>query len=352
MRSVGDNPIWLSWVLLQEEVRNARRHVMEPERETSTLSRRHKTYQLMNGTLAARDTALLDETIVGVAAAGVIEWRLGNPYEAQKHLKASLTLLSLRGGLRAIQDLHYPSALVTLLVFIEIGCTAHYEILGTLYTAISTATRRLGDFQKWNQTIRTLDSASRHPICKESLQSSHQTYRSCFSEPSALRANIESEHRHGKPSEMRPYLGVLYCLNSILWHLRATPDKAAAFLEDLSYTVSMSVPVQSPVSGTATQNPLLSSMSILFMIAHCAEKLGEWTSSEHSALRIWEVIDFVDLVVLAPPELRDKVIKALASWLTEPLSGSGDSLELLTEGDLTAFVEGVEQGWVSELGLG
>jgi len=174
-----------------------------------------------------------------------------------------------------------------------------------------------------------------------------------------MHAHLDSALLADRPSDLRPYLAVLFAINTILWSLRddEAEDLACRFLEDLAYTVSMSAPLlpgdrNKATTACSAPGAALSSMSVFFMIAHCAVKLGGWRPSDGSFLRIWEVVEFVDIMMLASPELRLKVVNSLSSWLlTEPPKGGYGSdnngtprrLVLLTEADLGSITRKIAE---------
>lgn len=77
-------------------------------KEVSIFSCRNEIYRVMMRRLGDEKERVSDEKNVGVLTAGIIEWRTGNLDPGRKHLRAPTLLLSLRGGMRAIQDVNGP----------------------------------------------------------------------------------------------------------------------------------------------------------------------------------------------------------------------------------------------------
>ena len=355
-KSVADNEIWLAWALLQEEVRLAGLLSPEADQEETTLARRTTIYRVMIKTMADSKKWHLDETIIGVIAGAIMEWRLSNLYESQKHLKATFALLSLRGGLRAIQDMKYPAAVVCVFGFVNIRCMSHFDTLQSLRTATGALINRLSRFQSWNQKIRShRATCGRHddliqklqelPNCqkKRTLKLGYlETRAYCFNGTSAICPNIRPKFLKERPAEARPYAATLYLINSMLYNLREDEAKAIEFLEDLVYTVAMSIPEAEPsVQANSNRPAKLSATTVMLIVLHCATNLGLWKSSEDTALRSWEAIEFVDLMMLTSPDTQAKITESMCSWLMGSMRDR-NSLVLLDATDLARVLGEIE----------
>jgi len=108
-------------------------------------------------------------------------------------------------------------------------------------------------------------------------------------------------------SEERCHISVLYAINHILFELRNEPEEAAAFLAELDHTLKH--------TRQTNTFPELLGMMWVFTLADCARKLGLWKDSDHCPYRLWEIVEFVDIVCSSTLQSQKRIRKTMTSWL-------------------------------------
>jgi hypothetical protein len=82
---------------------------------------------------------------------------------------------------------------------------------------------------------------------------------------------------------------------------------------------------------------------LLIMLAHYdVDSIGR-DSSTSAVFAVEEVLDFVELMMMAKPKSRDTVLRALWSWLT---SSNTKDLTLLSAVQLDTLVDEIESEWL------
>ncbi|KAK5052694.1 hypothetical protein LTR84_002560 [Exophiala bonariae] len=292
----------------------------------------------------------LDSTIFGIVVAGIAEGRIGDLAVARKHSNAAIALLNLRGGLRAIQDMQFPTGMIILYAYVTLGGTQLFSNSTRLGTASDTLKCRLQIFQKWNREIRTnCSTGSRKPTataptCENSMRKDPCIPGSLwyFGTSSVLRPYVESSFVDRASSQIRPYLAVLYAINSMLWALQDNEEAAIEFMDRVVHQIELSHPSSKDTNtSTTTSIAGLTVMALLFVLASEATNLGHWKSSEDAAFRSWEIIEFVELVMLASHQSRKRIVASMASWLITDLHNP-DGLLLIEDSDFDAMEDEVE----------
>ena len=355
-RAITENDIWLSAILLLEESRLAKQQAKDLSKYVPILTRRRNIYPLMRTRLGDDRQRTSNETIIGVVTTAIVEWRLGNFELSRKHMRAVVMLLSLRGGMRAIQDISGSPGFVFLIGFVEMECTAYLEGPGCLHKAVKRLTQWLRLLQKWNKMLREVsndESDNDLYHIDETKMSQRYRYLSItatrellFSESSTLHWYVDATNIKDRMAEIRCSLVLLYSMNNILWNLRDNEKKAVEFLEDLIYTINRSAPAPVLEGGRKQIEAKSPYLGVLFMICHCITNLGHWKGSDESALRLWEGIEFADLMMLVSPSTRHKIIESMSSWLTTPMRVA-NKLLLLRDHDLARLAGEIDGGWKS-----
>lgn len=139
-------------------------------------------------------------------------------------------------------------------------------------------------------------------------------------------------------SEERCHISALYAINCILFALRDEPEEAAAFLAELNHIVK--------VTRQTNTFPELLGLIWVCTLAHCARNLGLWKASNDCPYRLWEIIEFVDIVLSSTLRSQEKIRKTMASWLDCEMNDAA-GLVALEEDDRKAFVSEACRGWLT-----
>ncbi len=289
--------------------------IMTRASKAEIYARRAAIYVGMRKALSNPADFLLDNTLLHLSAATVVETRLGNVELAETHFRGLLQLLALRKGLRTFQDLG-----------LHIG-------VGMLYTFV------IGQVPLFRTREELLEALGRMRMP-----------RACKPVPKLLRGYFEPFCSDGA------HLGNLHMLNMIL------AEEPEGYMKRLVYNITGSGEGLKPVAMT-------------FMIGQSAVEVGEWYGQD-KVVRSWETIEFVQLVSSSPlvmgyhtfaridavvllkmvptngdPQLayatisRQATLMALSSWLTGEDCGDVDlddlKTEILDEWDLACSMGGL-----------
>jgi hypothetical protein len=209
-------------------------------------------------------------------------------------------------------------------------------------------------FQDWNRFLR-LDARSRSSSKardsksrdrsrldgrEEALRSYLYIRKGVFSGRSLIREYMDRSPGQSEVtiwgSEERCYLGIIVALSCVLYSLRDAPKEASAFLAELDHTLRLTVR-----TNTLAQLP---GMMWICTMGYCARKVGLWKSSDDCPYRLWEIVESVDIIMSASIPTREKVVRAMVSWLVCELEDDA-GLALLKEKDLEAFVADASAIW-------
>ncbi len=299
----------------------------------------------MKTKLSDEKTSQLTPSRLPVAMAATIEKRLGNMEHANYHTRALKKLLDLRGGPRAIRDMQYPFGLMIFNILIEIGLPELYIYQGLLMK-LPQLRLRLRELQMWNYKLVNSPSMKNARETNQSylatiLHPSDYSARrlQAFSKPT-LEEYITVPEGKLTEAQYRFYLAMLYAINNALWAFRDKPRASDIYLENLADATEMS-----SSHGFILQcfGDKLPSLLMLLMIGHHAANSDERDLATDAVFADEEAFEFVELMMLASPESRDCVLKALSSWLT-----SADTTEFtcLSNSKLDIVLEEIEDRWL------
>lgn len=190
------------------------KNLRHTDSDMSILVRRTSTLGHMKMLVSNPENWVLDSTLFGIVVAGIAEARLGDLAVARKHSNAALALLSLRNGLKTIQEIEFPTGVIILYAFVTLGGTQLFSNPSRLRTASAGLRHRLRNFQNWNREIRTQVAMDfNHPLKKDTPIPGILWY---FGSSSVLRPYVESSFANQQPNQLRSYLAVVYTINSML----------------------------------------------------------------------------------------------------------------------------------------
>ena len=296
---------------------------------------------------AAEDEALSDNTLYGLVAAGVAEHRVSGKKLADKHLEAGLTLWNMRKKKGLKQSIKYPVGLVFCNAYIGIGVDNFFKHYMSLVTAGHTMAERLKAIQSWNRDMRQCiaDSACRPSVEGGKVVFGHPSQdhlkvrRFAMGQAAIIRGHVERMLREDSVHGVRTSLGALFAMNSTLWACRYDESVGSEYMKELTYYLTMSEP------GDFNGVPQLTSMAVMYIIGFCGANLQQRNTSSRTRFDLWDVIKFVELMMLASEQSRSKMKQALASWLLADMDDP-EGLVLWEDKGRECMIDEVEAVWV------
>ncbi|ETN45732.1 uncharacterized protein HMPREF1541_09565 [Cyphellophora europaea CBS 101466] len=347
--SIATNEIWLSWAILLMQHRRTVLRGHSPEDDPPLLHRRRLTYQLMHQKLTApEDETLSDEILLGLVASGVAEHRVSGAKIANKHLEAGLALFEVRRKKSIHPQLTYPIGLVCCNAYIGLGVDSFFKHYVTLVTTSSAIAQRLRSIQGWNFAIRqcVADAVHRPTVegGKSVLGHPSEAYLrsragSVESERSIVRGHVRKLLAETTEFGTRTCLGALFAVNTVFCACRHDESVAIDFVKDLLYYLAMSEP--GPVRDGV---PQLTPMAAMYIIGYCGSRIQEEHGASRRRFDLWDVIKFVELMMLAPESTRAKMRQALASWILADMAKPED-LIVFREDERALMIREIELEW-------
>lgn len=346
--SIATNEIWLSWAILLMQHRRSVLVGGRPDEDPRVLHRRRLTYKLMNAKLTApEEDALSDETLYGIVAAGVAEHRVSGAKEANKHLEAGLTLWEMRRKKGMRQQITYPIGLVFCNAYIGIGVDNFFKHYVTLVTTGSAMAQRLKSIQTWNRELRQLVSDSRHrpevagekPVLGHPSEEWLKARDLVCAKHSIIRGHVRQMLDDKSAVGTRTCLGALFAMNTTLWACRYNESEAIEFIGELLHYLVKSEPA--PVLDS---RPQLTSMAAMYIVGFCGSNVQQRYGTSRTRFDLWDVIRFVELMMLIRESSRDRMKSALASWLLVDVDDP-EELILWTDEERDRMITEVEGAW-------
>jgi hypothetical protein len=374
------NGVYLGWMLLAAESSVYEHDAAQ--REALVTARRANNYMKMRQLLEDPRNHYLDSTLVTMTVAGNAELRLGATAAGEGHLAAVIRLLRERqGGLRALHQLQGITGGVISHVLHMASVPGLFVDSAHVARSISTYESKLRQYHAWNLALRASRSTDTLPAEMQTSFESLFTTRCPGLSPDyfATRHQVLGPHSYlgrflnpavveASTSAQRCRAASLYLLNCALYHLRHDEARALSFLKDVDLTVrrsytNLSTNQTGSVNSEASDADNISAIQIsedvfsanrhaalVSILAYSARRVGAWSEQpgssapsavitipmnfdvnspvdpdEHTAppLRTWESLEFVELIMLASPDMRQHVLGLLWLWLTVGEEGSG-----------------------------
>lgn len=355
---VATNAIVVMWLLLVIESQIVSFQPSKKDRALSILTRKSQVYKLMNDRLVDQNSSLADDYVLAVAIAGGCEHRMGNSKSAEHHVRATRELLRLRGGTKAVRDITYPLGLMVVNVFVENGVKGLWESLTDLRIKQTRLSQWVQDLQIWNHNIRKCATHTSPPgfcyhpepdtdfkAARDSESTDHLIRRGhAFGKGTALFSYVDVPSDNLDDAQCRFYLGVLYAINTALWAFRHSERTGNEYLKGLATAVNMSAPSNLALRAGGAKLP---SLLMVLMVAHHAVEVEERNESTNAVFHVEEVFEFVEMIMMASPEVRRMVVRTLSSWLTTAITNVRD-LAFISLAKLDILEGEVEDQWFSE----
>lgn len=341
--NVATNEIQLLWCLIAVETDDLSFQPTASDRNLSVLRRRGHAYDLMQKRVL-ENSAHADDFLLTLGLTAAIEKRIGNTKTSEYHTQALKRLMDFRGGLKTIRKMNLAAALMLTNMLIEIGIPGLYSYRGLL-TNLEELRGKIQRLQDWNYDLRTSKAATgRFPDTNgpETLQTNanHLNLWTRVFHDSALSQYIELPTGELTDAEYRFYLAMLFFINVAFWAFRDNEKTSKLYVKDLSSAAKMSKSTNFVLQCFGAKLP---SIVLLIMLAHYAVDLVGPDSSTSAVFYVEEVLDFVELMMMAKPESRNKVLRGLWSWLTSP--GTND-LSLLSPTEIHTLTDEIENRWL------
>ncbi|KAJ9609678.1 hypothetical protein H2200_006006 [Cladophialophora chaetospira] len=335
MRIVATSEIALLLMLLVLESQVTSFQPTSKDRQISILTRRTVIYKLMNERLTDSRSSLADDYILAVAIAEGSEHRMDNTQNARCHIIAAKRLLELRGGLRSIREIAYPWGLMIVNIFVEQGVDDL-------------------DVQAWHFTLKYGSSTTQHghgnlhthkshldrdqPV---PINDGHSTHDQAFEVNIALYDYVHLPGDELEDAHFRFYLSILYAMNTALYAFRESEVTTGIYLKGVRTAVEKSTHQNFLLRAGGFKLP---SLVLLLMIAHSAVEAGERNPSTSIVFNVEEVLEFVEIMMMASRASRMNMLRALESWLTTPIATNRD-LIFVNNAKLKILAKEVEEAW-------
>jgi hypothetical protein len=306
--------------------------------------RKHLTYRLMNERMAALgDGRVSDETLYGIISAGVAESRVSNVATARKHLDAGLTLWEMRSRCGGPQpQVTYPVGLVMCNAYIGIGVDNFFKLYVSFLTAASSIVDRLKSMQTWNHEVRQCVSDGKTRPTVATLPSDNLLAARAIivAGDSVIRGHVRRWLAAKSAPVNRTALGALFAINTVLWACRHIEDGIIDYVNELNYYLLNSEP-----EPMVNDSPQLTPMAAMYIVGFCGSNVqSRYGKNDRTLFDLWDVIRFVEFIMLAESTTFDSMKQMLASWLLEDYK-SPERLLLWTDGDRDGLISQAEVSW-------
>jgi hypothetical protein len=315
-RGAADNELSLMWTLIAMETSVCSFEPDEQARKMRVLKRRSHAYKLMQARITDQQAATTNDFVLSVGVAAAAEHRMGNTQLARSHMRGLNLLLNARGGLAALQDLHFPTYLrIVVDVVIELGLPDPFT-----HQVLRKKLRRLRftlrDLWLFNVHVRSIQPCVGDIKAQSdelwALPSDHQVrHPQAFAHP-ALQDYIDLSPSPVTNSHFRFQLAILYAINKTLYHFRFNAVATDIYLRTLLDATQRSRPTGFIMQCFGLKLP---SVPLLQIIGHHVAKMHEVESGCEKLLGNGDLVEFVELVMLAGPGSRSHILQLMWSWL-------------------------------------
>lgn len=333
------------WLLIAIETWGVSFQNVATDRELSILAHRNLAYKLMHKMLLENSLSSSDNFLLGLSVATSVEQTLGNLRAAQFHCQAIKKLLRKRGGLETLRDMGYPTGLMVLTSVIGLGLPGLYSDQD-IQPKVKGLRSKLCKMQAWNENlwhVRNTQSIRIHANEAQSDISIDIGLRKridAFSER-PLFEYVRIPPRALAEAEYRFLLPVLFTMNTALWAFRANQIKTENYLDLLCDSARLSGPTDFVTQCIGGRLP---SLVLLIMLGHSAQRSASVEdSSGNEVYAVEEILEFVELMMMASQVTRDFTLKVMWSWLTAVEYGD---LCRLNQATLDTLEEEIEAQWV------
>ncbi|KAK5059966.1 hypothetical protein LTR84_009849 [Exophiala bonariae] len=343
LENISKNEIQVLWCLIAVESHEVSFQPTASARSISVLRRRARAYDMMQARVV-EGSAHSDDFLVTLGLTAAIEKRIGNIQYSDYHTRALKKLIDHRGGLKAIREMNPVLALMVVNMLIEIGIPELYEY-HSLLANLKKLRQKFQRLQDWNNGVRaSVDRTKNGSTCTLGVPAKNNQplaflWWQAFNE-AGLSRYIEIPSGELTEAEYRFYLAMLFFVNSAFWAFRNSNEAGKAYAEYLSSSATASKSTNFILQCFSAKLP---SILLLILLAHqIADSTGR-DSSTSAVFEVEELLDFVELMMLAKPKSRDLVLKALWSWLS---CSSNNEINLLSVAQLDNVVKEIEDQWL------
>lgn len=297
------------------------------------LQRQAENYQLLRQLIKNQQKYPWDWAICCVAVTGYADTMAGLAVRARKHTKAGLDMLK---DVRNLQRMRLSSSSIAFKAFLQTGVPMILSTSVELKTTMHRTYQNLQRIEAFTQRMRNtrcfLEHCSRHrqhapnssstlQTAKKNEQCEYWTARQSALGPTTAMGRLLSPKSLDKItiSDERLLIASIYLLNGILCNLESDDTTAESFLRDIGDITTNSVDENVDLSSP----PRFAMQNSLHIVIACADKHGLWfyDISRNGGLplpaaRTWEALDFVEIMMLTPPEKRRRITDTMRRWLS------------------------------------
>jgi hypothetical protein len=325
---IASNEIWLRWMLYLVEHRRTQLRGESIDSSSTLLRRRTSNYRAMQQTIAVSDPSnLSDEVFYSLVSAGAAEYRVNRPNTATKHLEAGLMLVDARRKAdKPLPDIS-TTGLISCSTYVGNGVRNYFSTHEALARAQTNVCQRLRSIQTWTLALRR---QQRHfPGVVPGVTTPNQNSNRATSHPFLLR-HIHAALTTSNTSltATRTCLGILFALLSTLWSCRHDEVASTEYLRELEHYIRGSEVADTADGAERGDGELkLAPMTILWIVSFCGSRVQEKYGGHGRGGRLydlWEVVEFVELVVHVGGHMASRTREALGSRI---LVGLGEREE-------------------------
>ncbi|KIW92217.1 uncharacterized protein Z519_07201 [Cladophialophora bantiana CBS 173.52] len=339
-------------------------NTLKPQPEFSEewmLARQSTNYRLLRQLLRNQQGHPWDWAITCVVVAGYADAMAGQAERGRKHTKAGLDMLQ---DFRNLQRMRLSSGSIAFKAFLQTGVPMMFTTSASLETAMCNACQNVRRIQSWTRFRRNSPCFSSH--CQyHSLEvvASHDSAQAAASFDGQCRYWATRELALGSTTAMgrllapklvkmpvsdeRLLMASIYALNGVLCNLQDDDSTAERFLGDIGEMISNSLEEGVDLSVP----PRFAMQNCIHIIIACAERHGLWSyhgpTQPLPAMRTWEALEFVEIMMLIRPEKQHEIMDAMRRWLCWE-SESHETTETLLfadERELEEFKREITANW-------
>jgi hypothetical protein len=333
------------WLLIALETGGISFQTTATDRKLSILAHRNLAYKLMHKVLVDNDASNSDNFLLGLSVATSVEQTLGNLRAAQFHCQAIKKILRRRGGLETLRDISYPTGLMVLTSLVGLGLPGLYADQD-IRPKVKGLRSKLSKMQTWNQSLWGVKSTQSIRFHANEAQAEGFTdiglrkRIDAFSER-PLFEYVGIPPRVLSEAEYRFLLPILFTINTTLWAFRANQRMTHNYLDLLCDSARLSGTTDFITQCIGGRLP---SLVLLIMLGHSAQSSESVKdSSGNEVYAVEEILEFVELMMMASQVTRDLILEVMWSWLTAVEDGD---LCCLNKSTLDTLEEEIEAQWV------
>ncbi|KIW22855.1 uncharacterized protein PV07_11108 [Cladophialophora immunda] len=293
------------------------------------LARQATNYRLLRQLLENQHGHPWDWAITCVVVAGYADAMAGQAERGRTHTRAGLDMLQ---DFRNLQRMRLSSGSIAFKAFLQTGVPTMFPTSAALEAAMHGASQNLRRIQAWTRLKRNARCSGTHCQCHPpdavgENDATEQTARSngecrywaarrlALGPTTAMGRLLAPKSIRLPVSDERLLMASIYALHGILCNLQDVDAAAERFLADVGEMTANSLDEGVDLSVP----PRFAMQNCIHIVVACAEKHGLWfyhgPGHPLPALRTWEALEFVEIMMLTGPAKQQKIMDAMRRWL-------------------------------------